>query len=246
MARYFITDIHGELSKLKALIERLDLNEGDRLIFGGDYVDRGPDSCGVIEYIIALSEKYDVVTLAGNHDREFLRAIVEVMSSDVEWDWGGSYFSFWSHGLDKTVESYQRSGIDPSKHEVWLARLKPYHIEDLMLFVHAGFNRFRYVRDQSEAVFLWDRDFINLAYSYECSLTPAFNPEQRSFTTKDDFRKVFLGHHPTFYLKEGERLPIYMEKARVWACDTGCGKEKDAILCAVNIDTNQVITHKEL
>ena len=51
---YAIGDVHGELEKLEELLESLPLGEGDRLIFLGDYVDRGRDSFGVIERLIEL------------------------------------------------------------------------------------------------------------------------------------------------------------------------------------------------
>ena len=50
---YVIGDIHGSLAPLKRLLEHLepDLHQ-DRLLFVGDYIDRGPDSQGVVDYII--------------------------------------------------------------------------------------------------------------------------------------------------------------------------------------------------
>ena len=54
---YAIGDIHGELEALEGLIEALPLRGDDRLIFMGDYVDRGPDSRGVVEYLVDLAKK---------------------------------------------------------------------------------------------------------------------------------------------------------------------------------------------
>jgi Calcineurin-like phosphoesterase len=51
---YVIGDIHGCPDELTRLVDKLPLNSSDRLIFLGDYVDRGPDSKGVISYLIEL------------------------------------------------------------------------------------------------------------------------------------------------------------------------------------------------
>jgi len=76
---YAIGDIHGELEALEDLIEALPLRSDDRLIFMGDYVDRGPDSRGVVDYLVALAKEQDseiksLLTLA--------RATVQLGSPD--------------------------------------------------------------------------------------------------------------------------------------------------------------------
>src|SRR5262245_15708899 len=63
-----IGDIHGCSRALDALLIAVKLTPQDRLIFLGDYIDRGPDSRGVVERILALSATYPVVALRGNHE----------------------------------------------------------------------------------------------------------------------------------------------------------------------------------
>src|SRR5215470_17255243 len=70
---YAIGDIHGSLGKLRRLLTRCERDAGGepmRLVFLGDYIDRGPESCGVIEHLIALQARRgeDVVFLKGNHE----------------------------------------------------------------------------------------------------------------------------------------------------------------------------------
>jgi predicted MPP superfamily phosphohydrolase len=71
MRCYVIGDIHGCLDELRYLIEGLPLETGDRLVFLGDYIDRGPNSNGVVSYLLEL-KKYgpalDLVFLKGNHE----------------------------------------------------------------------------------------------------------------------------------------------------------------------------------
>lgn len=67
MGIYATGDIHGHLGKLEALINKLPLTADDRLIFLGDYIDRGPDSRGVISLLLQIKEQYDCVFLLMNH-----------------------------------------------------------------------------------------------------------------------------------------------------------------------------------
>ena len=64
-----IGDIHGHLNKLRHLLDRIGPTPEDRLVFLGDYVDRGPDSHAVVEYLLALRERLpETVFLMGNHE----------------------------------------------------------------------------------------------------------------------------------------------------------------------------------
>jgi len=65
-----IGDVHGALGPLVALVETLGLNLGDRLVFVGDIVDKGPDPAGVVRFVRQLSETapYEVVLVEGNHE----------------------------------------------------------------------------------------------------------------------------------------------------------------------------------
>ena len=75
MAIYAIGDIHGQLDALKRLIEKLDLHSTDRIIFLGDYIDRGSSGIGVIMYINELKSICQVTALLGNHDLMMLVTI---------------------------------------------------------------------------------------------------------------------------------------------------------------------------
>ena len=79
MLTYAIGDVHGCLDQLQRLIERcLDHGGGrpSRFVFIGDYIDRGPDSRGVIDFLIAWqSERPEVICLRGNHEAIMLEAV---------------------------------------------------------------------------------------------------------------------------------------------------------------------------
>ena len=70
-----ISDIHGCCKTFKALLNKIKFNSNDELYLLGDYIDRGPDSKGVIDYIWQLQkEGYQVNCLRGNHEQMMLRA----------------------------------------------------------------------------------------------------------------------------------------------------------------------------
>jgi serine/threonine protein phosphatase 1 len=79
---YAIGDIHGRLDLLKQLVDKIAADDlargpasGTELIMLGDFVDRGPDSAGVLDYVMRLREWWPAITcLQGNHEEVFLMA----------------------------------------------------------------------------------------------------------------------------------------------------------------------------
>ena len=70
MKSYVIGDIHGCERELRYLIDSLPLGQGDRLVFLGDYIDRGPDSSGVVAFLLELQQQLsaiEIIFLKGNH-----------------------------------------------------------------------------------------------------------------------------------------------------------------------------------
>ncbi len=138
---YAVGDIHGELRKLDALIDKLALAEGDRLVFLGDYVDRGPDSAGVVSRLIELSRHTPCIFLMGNHESMFLDFI----------GWRGAACfggdAFLMNGGDRTLASYGYFGRPhpdpesfelPPAHARFFEKLVLTHSDGDYLFVHAG------------------------------------------------------------------------------------------------------------
>jgi serine/threonine protein phosphatase 1 len=141
---YAVGDIHGELEKLNELLELMPLEAGDRLVFLGDYVDRGPDSPGVIDRLIELREHYECVFLLGNHESMFL----DFLGWTDDAYFGGDAFLL--NGGDRTLAGYgyfDREETDhqtfriPKAHEDFLLGLLLSHVEGNYLFVHAGLSQ---------------------------------------------------------------------------------------------------------
>ncbi|MDX5444017.1 MAG: serine/threonine protein phosphatase [Hymenobacteraceae bacterium] len=75
MARYAIGDIHGCLVTFKALLNKINLNRYDELYLLGDYINKGPDSKGVLDYLMQLQrEGYQLHCIRGNHDQFLIDA----------------------------------------------------------------------------------------------------------------------------------------------------------------------------
>lgn len=141
---YAFGDIHGELEKLDELLEQMPLREGDRLVFLGDYIDRGPDSHGVIDRLISLNQSYECVFLLGNHESMFL--------DFLGWT-DAAYFggdAFLLNGGDRTLSGYgyfdredtrRESFRLPKVHEDFLLGLRLSYVESGYFFVHAGISQ---------------------------------------------------------------------------------------------------------
>ena len=127
-----IGDIHGHLQSLDGLIAAIAPTENDTLIFLGDYIDRGPDSKGVIERILELQGHCKVVSLLGNHEEMLLDALSNERSLHCWLENGG----------DAALDSYG-SGRDisciPATHRDFLNQLVMYYETETHFFVHANY-----------------------------------------------------------------------------------------------------------
>lgn len=158
---FAIGDIHGCFSMLEKLIDEIPLNpEADRLVFIGDYIDRGPHSMEVVDYIIALQDEYRVTCLLGNHE-EMLMDYLERPNEETR-------SLFFLNGGGETAGSYNRRGkgdgklIDvPEEHQSFFKSLPLWHETEDYLFVHAGVRPKIPLEKQSRADLLWIRtEFI--------------------------------------------------------------------------------------
>ena len=163
---YAIGDIHGCATRLEALIARLDIDaRQDRLIFIGDYIDRGPDPRGVVDMILDLRERLDhVICLLGNHEQMFLNYYLHDRDLELILDNGGSG-TLASYGL-------QRSRHDPSfripeQHLRFYQSLLPYYETADYIFVHAGLRSGIPLADQDLEDLLWIRfEFIRSTHDF--------------------------------------------------------------------------------
>jgi len=164
MATYAVGDIHGCLDELVCLIDGLPLKPDDELVFLGDYIDRGPDSKGVISFLLDLRSqaRCKTVYLKGNHE-DMLLSFLGLGGNH------GDAFSF--NGGAATLSSYGVPGHGsnavsaraamPDDHLDFLSTLNSYHLTGPFLCVHAGIHPGKDLTQQTEEELLWIRyEFI--------------------------------------------------------------------------------------
>ncbi len=170
MLYYAIADIHGCSAALDALLDQVAAHaqsvHGGRdfkIVLLGDYVDRGPDSAGVLDRAIALEAAGHVV-LPGNHEQMMWAALTGQdagYDAWARWRRNGAETALRSYGLD------DEDGVDASRisplHVAFLNRLfdgRPVHYldrTDALLFVHAGVTAEAPLADQRTEILLWQR-----------------------------------------------------------------------------------------
>lgn len=175
---YAIGDIHGQHDMLLDALTLIEADGGPRarVVFLGDLVDRGPDSRGVLETLIAgLAQGRDWIVLRGNHDQMFLDYLdtcapgdasahpADRLRSGARWleENIGGKATLASYGVDTALPSEQlcaaaRAAVPP-EHVAFLRARPFYYLEDGFLFVHAGIAPGVPLEEQGPEQFLWIR-----------------------------------------------------------------------------------------
>ena len=126
MATYAIGDVHGELTLLRHLLSQLSLQPEDRLIFLGDYLDRGEDSVATVLFLAELGATRPCIFLRGNHDEEWL-----------EW-WNGETFTR-CPAIPGARSVWERQhGLIPHAVGVFLAQTRYTYENGYAYYAHAG------------------------------------------------------------------------------------------------------------
>ncbi len=152
---FAIGDIHGSLRKLQDLIERCERYADGRpmtFIFLGDYVDRGPDSAGVVSYVIDLQARLpeQVIALKGNHEAMALDIVDGVIPAD-RWLAQGGFETLRSYGVRSAAEL-------PGAHVHWLRSLPVSYDDGRRFFVHAGIDPNKRFNAQQDHDLFWIRE----------------------------------------------------------------------------------------
>lgn len=151
---YAVGDIHGELDLLDKLLVEIakDAAKGSdhTIIFVGDYVDRGPDSKGVIDRVMNGIAGFETICLKGNHEQIFTDFVDEPSPGQAKmWfrDLNGGRETLASYGIDAedVISSLEEGGCTkrllnsvPMEHIKWMDALPVCHRTDGYFFVHAG------------------------------------------------------------------------------------------------------------
>jgi serine/threonine protein phosphatase 1 len=152
-----VGDIHGCLEKLGVLMAKVKPNEHDTIVFLGDYINRGSESKGVIDFLLDFKISVPSVFLLGNHEKMLLDYIATQNPS------------FLINGGDKTLESYNCQDIRdmPVSHLAFYKELLPYYETNDYIFVHAGLKPGLPLKDQHIDDLVWIRDeFLYSKYDW--------------------------------------------------------------------------------
>ncbi|MGB7949374.1 MAG: metallophosphoesterase family protein [Candidatus Binatia bacterium] len=160
-----IGDIHGCLDELAYLIEGLPLEPGDRLVFLGDYVDRGPDSRGVLTYILDLQKRdeLELICLKGNHEDMFMAYLGLPGQHGDMFLYNGGLATLSSYGVNpRQLSSDDILAQIAAEHIEFLKSLKRYFVIESFIFVHAGIHPLKPLEKQTDSDLLWIRnEFIS-------------------------------------------------------------------------------------
>ncbi len=222
--RWVVPDIHGHLKTLKYLIEdRIALTKDDEIYFLGDYIDRGPDSRGVLDYMMSLQEAgYNARFIRGNHEDYCIKAWEDdqrrvLFRSPIEKDWkkNGAVRTLQSFGVKRPRE-ISKFYID------WLKKTEFYiELEDYIL-VHAGLNFNADNPFDDYRSMMWVRDF-------------------KVDRNKTGGKKVIHGHVPV----EMSLIDLFCDDNYDFvSLDNGIyyqNKDGFGNLLAFNIDTKEII-----
>lgn len=198
---YAVGDIHGRADLLEGLLARIvadagpALARGERplLVFLGDYVDRGADSRGVIDRLIALAAQpgFEVRLLMGNHEEAMLGFLEDPVSGAGWLDFGGgaTLASYGvappigrSSGEELAALSAALSAVLPAAHLTFLRSLELAVVLGDYVFVHAGLRPGVPLHAQSARDLLWIRqEFLSEKKSFEKVVVHGHTPEEMPY-----------------------------------------------------------------
>ncbi|SFG97194.1 metallophosphoesterase family protein [Methylobacterium gossipiicola] len=173
---YAIGDIHGCAGALSRLLARIDTHRSGaarRLVFLGDYIDRGPDSAGVIATLRALqvAEPDRVTCLMGNHESMMLDAYR-----------GGFGTTSWlENGGRATLRSFGTPDPQalPRDALAWISALPTVWEDARRYYVHAGFRPGRPGIDPDPETHLWIREpFLSADYDFGRHVVHGHTPQR--------------------------------------------------------------------
>ena len=174
---YAIGDVHGRLDLLRILLGRIEADSRNRpcgreyIVFLGDLIDRGPDSRGVLDFLLRAKEFLpNPIFLAGNHEEMLLRVLNDDPDQIVDWlNFGGREFVE-SYGLDPdtltgitaaTAQALIRDAV-PAGHLDFVAEFADSFRLGDYLFVHAGIRPGVALEEQTVEDLHWIReDFLS-------------------------------------------------------------------------------------
>jgi serine/threonine protein phosphatase 1 len=142
-----IGDIHGCSAAFRALLAAIHPVAEDTLVTLGDYVDRGPDSRGVIDELLRLEKQCRLVPLLGNHELMMLEALTSPYTVEPWKECGG--------GATLACYGGRLSNV-PDEHWSFLRRCRRYYETATHFFVHANYEADMPLDEQPDYLLFWE------------------------------------------------------------------------------------------
>lgn len=128
-----VPDLHGMNCLLDKALEKIEESglEVSKIVFTGDYIDRGPDSLGVVSTVKKLVKEGKAVAIRGNHEQ------MMIDSFDSFWEYDPTLCPYWiPNGGDATLHSYGYLMEAVSRDAMWMKALPLYHLDEHRIYVH--------------------------------------------------------------------------------------------------------------
>lgn len=149
-----IGDIHGCSTAMRALIHEVQPGPNDVLITLGDYVDRGPDSKGVLDMLLELEKTTQLKPILGNHEILFLDALNGRINPEG-WLGVGGTETLQSYSPESSTLAWEN--VNPEHIEFLSTRCLRYYEDDKNLYVHANANAYISLAEQTDTWLFWTR-----------------------------------------------------------------------------------------
>lgn len=177
-----IGDIHGCVESLRAMLEKLEEHKDRKVVFIGDYIDRGPDSKGVVDLLLDYRKQRDCVFLRGNHEQMLLDALQKDQLN--MWLANGGRIALTSYGTNARALDL------PEEHLEFYRNTKIFFDTPEYFFVHAGLSPHKTIEEaikneKEYDEFLWERSHLN-AFETAWEKTVVFGHTPRPHPLRKD------------------------------------------------------------
>lgn len=203
---YVFPDIHGEYNLLRRALDYVEQANpyGGKIIFLGDYIDRGPKNKEVLETVMYPPKNWEYITLLGNHEDIFLDAFHN-KNINMLYDTG----VLKEYGIEKSEDMSKF----PKEILAWMKKLELFHFEDQNVFAHAYYDYSYPPEAQSKSQCVWHRmddwqSFGNGDLHLTHGHTPRKNgPISSPNRTNLDAGAVFYGKYVIGVYQKGVKGP---------------------------------------
>lgn len=208
---FAVGDVHGYVKPLETIFKSIQPKKQDTIVMLGDYIDRGPDSKKVLQFLKKQKSRCNLVKLMGNHEDILLHILTDdlyALANTDDWlSWGGS----------DTLKSFgvRRPHELPSWVLEFLKECILYYQTNKYIFAHAGFESDVPMEEQENEVLMWDKVFTTFDYPQHIS-----------------GKKGFVGH-------TAQKNGCILKKEAFDCIDTYCYGGR--WLTAINCDSGEII-----